>query len=231
MVAPVSAPLSQGILLVEGLNDQQAVLHMCGKHPPFLVEGQPNDANVILQEEATRSFKVRSEGDVDGVIQSIRGHLASRQYNSIGIIVDADTDLTKRWADIGTELQRQNIPLPKYPEPTGTIIQEGSGHLRNPRLGIWIMPDNGPTGELENFVEVMIPNEDPVWPLAQAYIDAIPEASRKFPTHKTTKAKVHAWLATRQNPRQIGVAIHHNDIETTGPLCQSFLEWLTNLFR
>ena len=230
MVTPVSTLPSQGLLLVEGRNDQQAVLHICDKHPYFHVGGEPDDASVALQDEPTRLFKVRSEGDVDRLINSIRGHIASRQHNSLGVIVDADTNSGKRWADIENTLNREKITLPENPEPGGTIIPEQSGHSRNPRIGIWVMPDNGQKGELEDFVAPMIPVEDPVWPLAQEYIDKIPEDSRKFPAHKTSKAKVHAWLAARQNPRQIGIAIHHEDLETSGPLCQSFLEWLTKLF-
>ena len=59
--------------------------------------------------------------------------------------------------------------LPDQPEPSGTIIE---GRLR---IGIWLMPDNRSTGELEDFVGSMIPSGDPVWPLSEAYIDGIPE--------------------------------------------------------
>ncbi len=93
------------------------------------------------------------------------------------------------------------------------------------------MPDNTSAGELEDFVAQMIPTEDPVWPLSKRYIEGIPKADRKFKEHKTRRAQIHAWLAAREDPRQIGLAIRTGDLNIDGSLCQKFTTWLTNLFR
>ena len=92
------------------------------------------------------------------------------------------------------------------------------------------MPDNSNPGELENFVERMIPAADSVWPLSQQFIAGIPSTDRKFAAGKTLRAQIHAWLATREDPRQMGLAIGARDLEIDGPLCQRFLAWLTCLF-
>ena len=92
------------------------------------------------------------------------------------------------------------------------------------------MPDNGAPGELEDFVRKMIPDSDPVWPKADAYIDDIPEP-RKFQSHKVEKAKVHAWMATRKKPGRMGAAIGAGDLDVRVASCQTFVSWVRELFR
>ena len=101
----------------------------------------------------------------------------------------------------------------------------------NPRIGVWIMPDNISDGELENFVAQMVPTGDPVWPRSEGYIASIPESEREFIEKKTTRAIVHAWLATREDPRQMGTAIRAGDLDIDSALCQRFLAWLQRLFE
>ena len=76
----------------------------------------------------------------------------------------------------------------------------------------------------------MMPDDDAIWPSSQSYINNISTPDRKFSPEKTDKAKLYAWLATRREPSRMGAAINANDLETNGPLCRSFLEWLTKLF-
>ena len=59
-----------------------------------------------------------------------------------------------------------------------------------PRVGIWLMPDNASTGELEDFVMQLIPEDDSVWPLSKQYIGEIPQADRKFREDKTRRAEL-----------------------------------------
>ena len=93
------------------------------------------------------------------------------------------------------------------------------------------MPDNQLAGELENFIEKMIPASDPVWPLSEAYIDGIPQAARKFADGKILRAKVHAWLAAREDPRPMGTSIRAGDLDINAPASTSFVNWLRRLFN
>lgn len=86
------------------------------------------------------------------------------------------------------------------------------------------------TGELEDFVMQMIPEGDPVWPLATRYIGEIPKADRKFQENKTRRAELYAWLAARENPKQMGSAIGSYDLNVDGIRCKNFLDWLKILF-
>ena len=95
---------------------------------------------------------------------------------------------------------------------------------------IWLWPDNGRPGELEDFVEAMIPQDDSVWPRSQAYIDDIPESVRRFRENKALKAKLYAWLATRKTPQRMGTG--HSSAGTGHPMGAryEFADWLRQLF-
>ena len=121
------------------------------------------------------------------------------------------------------------IQLPLNPDPNGTIIPEDPA-IGSPRIGVWVMPDNVSTGELEDFVRHMIPTGDPVWPRAEDYIDEIPADARRFDDDTITKNQIHAWLAARKFPGLIGVAIREGDLAVNNPLSQTFLRWLSRLF-
>ena len=92
------------------------------------------------------------------------------------------------------------------------------------------MPDNTSAGELEDFVAQMIPTEDPVWPLSLSYIEGIPEADRKFSEKKKLRAQLYAWLAAREDPRRMGLAIRAQDLKVDGDLSKKFVAWLNELF-
>ena len=93
-----------------------------------------------------------------------------------------------------------------------------------------MLPDNRTPGEIEDFVVTMIPQGDPVWPRAVQYIDGIPTRDRSFNLNKATKAKLHAWLATRRQPGRMGTAIGAGDLLASGPLATTFVGWLKALF-
>ena len=97
-------------------------------------------------------------------------------------------------------------------------------------MGVWLMPDNATSGSLEDFVARMIPDEDAVWPLAQDYVARIPEADREFSERHARRAEVHAWLATREEPRLMGRAIGTIDLDLEAAICEAFIGWLRSLF-
>lgn len=200
---------SNRVLLVEGDDDIHVVSH------------------IRYRSEATPEFQIIGKGGVSQLLDSIWLEVREPGREVLGIIVDGDTNLSSRWDAVKGRLRDEGFVLPNQPHPNGTIIHE-TGNL--PRVGIWLMPDNESAGELEDFVARMIPDDDPVWPLSQGYIDGIPTSDRKFTENKTQRAKVHAWLAAREDPRQMGQAIRAQDLEINGELCQKFVDWLRRLF-
>lgn len=158
------------------------------------------------------------------VIKSITNEIKVSGRSVVGFVLDANDDLDDRWASIRHHFGQASLDLPAKPRLSGTIVG------RVPRVGVWLMPDNKSPGELEDFVAQMIPDGDSVWPLAQQYIEDIPEPDRKFAATKTRRAEVYAWLATRKNPGPMGAAIGKHDLTTDGTVCREFSRWLRRLF-
>lgn len=208
MILPASDPSSR-ILLVEGQNDRHVIRHLCMRH------------------QSVPSFSILDKGGIEPLLDAIEAEITDvENRQAIGILVDANDDPAARWHAIASRLSEEGIAVSRVRDPAGTIIDT----VNKPRVGIWLMPDNTSAGELEDFVAQMIPGEDPVWPLSQQYIEGIPAADRKFAAHKTLRAQIHAWLAAREDPRQMGLAIGTGDLDIDGPLCQKFVAWLMNLF-
>ena len=194
------------VLLVEGYDDVSVVRNLCRS-----ISGMP-------------SFQIIHKGGWDELRKSIRGEVVTEGRTAVGIVADANDSLDGRWQAIVNRLKDAGITAPARPTPCGTIISS------MPRIGIWVVPDNNSEGDLEDFVAGMIPSTDQVWPLSENYIDGIPKEHRKFREGKIVRAKVHAWLAARSRPRQMGTAIAARDLDAGVPQAQAFLEWLRTLF-
>lgn len=201
-------------------------------HPRVLLVEGPDDKNVVIQLSARGSlehnFHIIEKGGKDPLLDSIEVEVVVPGRTVLGILLDADDDLESRWRAVAARLRQEEHlelgDLPDRPEPSGTIVE---GRLR---VGIWLMPDNRTGGELEDFVAGMIPADDPVWPRAEDYIDGIPALARKFAGRKTQRAKVHSWLAAREEPRLMGIAIKTGDLDAGVPNSTAFVNWLRRLF-
>ena len=195
------------VLLVEGHNDMHVVAHLWGQ-----------------RYNTGPDFRISVKDGIDELLQSIRGEILNDERTAVGILVDADDCLMSRWQAVTDKLKTADITPPPNPISLGTIIES------NPRVGVWLMPDNQSPGELEDFIKAMIPPYDPVWPLSESYIDGIPQEDRKFTSGKTLRAKVNAWLATREAPRPIGTAIRAGDLDVNAQISSNFVNWLQQLF-
>lgn len=205
---------SDRVLLVEGENDLHVFLHLWGR----LVE----DESLGSRPE----FCIEDKGGIDPLVASIANEVRAPDRRAVGIVVDADQDPLDRWEAVADQLREVGFTVPEEPVPGGTCIPES---MFLPRIGIWLMPDNESPGELEDFVRKMLPDDDPVWPSSEDYIDGIREEHRKF-RRKVLRAKVHAWLATREQPGRMGAAIKGGDLKVDGALAGSFGNWLRRLF-
>lgn len=198
--------------------------------PPkvFLVEG-PDDKHVVLHlwkrlRQSEPPFNIVDKGNIDELLKAIEPEIRVPDRAAVGIVVDANNDPNARWAAISHRLREAGIV------PSAALSFDGTITGGTPRIGVWLMPDNQSTGEIEDFVQRMIPHDDPAWPLAQQYIRDIPEEARKFRATKASRAELHAWLATREEPGFMGSAIGRGDLKTDGPLCTEFAEWIERLF-
>ena len=160
-----AASPSACLLIVEGDDDEHVAAHLA----------RANSAMPFFRTRVTRGFP--------GLLAAIGPEIKSPGRLALGMMVDANEDPRGRWRSLRGRLGEEGVTLPDAPERNGTIVEAG------PRIGIWMMPDNQSSGELEDFIEKLIPPDDPVWKMACQFIDAIPDSERKFPGHKQTKAK------------------------------------------
>lgn len=228
MVRPIPpSSESDRVLLVEGQDDKHVVRQICLRHSFFSVEGQYDKEQIVLDAPSAPPFIIRDKEGVDKVLESIGPEIKAPGRQAVGILVDANDNVKGRWNAIIDRLRKAGMTqqLPSSPYSSGTVLPS------EPRIGIWLMPNNSSRGELEDFIVRMIPDDDAVWPLSQRYIDEIPETERKFKKKKIRRAQIHAWLAAREDPRRMGVAIGAKDLEVDGVLCQRFIAWLTELFK
>ena len=200
---------SECVLLVEGPDDEHVVRQLCRRYeeiPEFSVEVTGNDANLL---------------DAIGPALIVPGR------RSVGVLADADDDLQSRWNELSFRFAEEGITTPDVPDSGGIIMETEPGF----HIGIWVMPDNTSTGETEDFIQRMIPAGDPVWPMAQSYVDGIPPDHRRFRPGKLLRAQVYAWLATREIPGRMGAAIGAGDLNSEEENCAKFASWLRELFR
>lgn len=204
-----SAP--RRLLLVEGRDDRHVVHHIRE-----------------LQVPRIPPFEIVEKGGVDSLVRSISVEARVRGRTALGIMVDADTDPLARWASIAGQLHSAGVDLPPSMNPDGTIIPSVDGTGLGVTVGVWVMPDNNAQGEIEDFVTGLIPEKDPVWPLAEDYIRRIPVDHRP---NDTTKARLHAWLAARpERPLPMGLAIRARELPLKG-VADRFASWLRHLFH
>ena len=195
----------------------------------LLVEG-PDDKHVVRQlcrSQSVPHFSIKVAGTVETLLSTVGAEILAPGRKCVGILIDADDDPRRRWEELVDLLSEEDIRIPGHPNPLGTIVNTAEG----PPIGIWVMPDNGSSGELEDFVQKMIPAGDPVWPRSQRYVNHIPVQHQRFRPGKLLRAQMYAWLATREIPGRMGAAIGAGDLNIDIEICKNFMEWLRRLFR
>jgi hypothetical protein len=203
---------STRVLLVEGRDDREVVFQICNYH-------SVNNRDL---------FEVESKNGYE----SLRDDLKVRPLTGltiIGAIVDADVDPHERWDSLRGALREVGYRnVPQEPFERGTIIP-GIGPL--PSVGIWLMPNNRLAGILEDFLALLIGQNDVLLEKAESCIDSIPEEHRKFRQNYRSKALIHTWLAWQEEPgTPLGLAITKHYLNGDHAIITQFLEWLTRLF-
>ena len=208
-------------LLVEGKNDRHVIWALCQKYrvpETFSVEIVVND-----------DFKSRETQGVEELIKSLPVKLAEENLQTLGIVVDADLDITARWQAVTNKLRDfgyQNIP--KAPVENGWIDTQPE----LPKIGVWVMPDNKLPGMLEDFVAYLIPSEDKLREKAAAILDEIETEQLNFYSliHRQ-KAFIHTWLAWQAKPGMpMGQAITAKALSGDRAIAGIFISWLNKLF-
>ncbi len=170
---------------------------------------------------------------IDDLLEAFPLYLRSNEVKRLGIVVDADIDISPRWQSIRNILIANGYKnAPKSPSPEGAIIELADRSLVSvPKVGVWIMPDNKLPGMLENFVSFLGATTDPLWNIADECLKHIPEEHRRFKESQQIKARLHTWLAWQKKPgTPLGQAITAKFLDADAPHARQLIQWIRRLF-
>jgi hypothetical protein len=205
------------VLLVEGKNDKEFIYHLsnCAAIPrgSFHIP----DADVEIS-------------GVDSLLASLPGEIVASDLQRLGILLDADHDISARWTSVRDRLEAIGYTaLPTTPVPDGMIHRELGQRVT---VGVWLMPDNVMPGAIENFAASLVPSEDTLWNLALSAISQIPARERRFRPSYEAKAQVHTWLAWQEEPgTPLGLALTRQYLNVGALPAVRFVAWLKRLFE
>lgn len=200
-------------LLVEGRDDLASIAGLMARH------GYDWD-----KASTTRPYIVDCKG-VDNVLEELEIALESPAYTRLGVVLDADLDLDRRWD--GLRGRCHGFDLPPSPPAEGFV---GQGGQPSKRLGLWLMPDNRGAGTLEDLLVTLIPADDPCWALAaRCAEEARQQGCADSPT--PLKHPLHTWLAWQREPGQpFGTALTARVLGHDSPQALAFVAWFQRLF-
>lgn len=203
-------------LLVEGKDDQHVIWALCQE------QNIPETFDVIdcnSVENAMKQFQFRLEK-------------SSNTTRRLAIIVDADTDIHRRWESIRTIIDHTgNYQVPDTLPEEGLILYPKDETAMI--IGVWIMPDNQLGGMLEDFIAALTSDNDPLVVKAEQIVNELEAAQlSKYKLVHKSKAKIHTWLAWQETPgTPMGLAITKHYLSTETPICQRFVFWINRLFN
>jgi hypothetical protein len=201
----------------------------------LLVEG-PDDEHVVKNFLGRRQLvsldEIKAQGGVNELLDALPVRLKQSDIGTLGILVDADSNLAARWQSIKQRLTRAGYQgLPDEPQDGGTIAQPPNGTLL-PRVGIWLMPNNLTAGILESFLRCLVPsNGQLLLGHAERSLETIPVEIRLFSDLQRPKALIHTWLAWQHEPgRPLGQAITARILDTENETADSLASWFRRLY-
>lgn len=210
--------MKKGQLVVEGLDDKHVVWAFCKKF------------------NLPETFEVVDTEGYDNLRDGLDERILSGSFEKLGIIVDADSDISSRWQSLSDVLKAFDYILPDAPQPNGTILNHPDSHTFYPlQIGIWLMPNNQMAGMLEDFLGKIIETDSTLLPIAKESLEKIkleiPESLR-FNNSHYSKALIHTFLAWKEPPgKPFGQAINANFFNEETELLAQFLNWLRLLFE
>lgn len=198
-------------LLVEGNDDQHVIWALCE------------------QFKINETFDVIDCEGIEKLFEQIPVRLKQSNIDTIGIIIDADSDLQLRWNNLKQLLNAQGIVLPEVLPESGLIISE----LGRISIGIWIMPNNNLNGMLEDFINFLVPPEDTLFPIINENLNEIERKQlNKYKLIHKSKAIIHSWLSVQEDPgTPMGLSITKRYLTTDDNTCKKLIDWLSDLYK
>jgi hypothetical protein len=197
-------------LLLEGNDDQHVIWALCER---FKIK---------------ESFDIIDCEGVDNLNLQIPIRFKQSGVKTIGIIVDADSDILGRYNSLKSILETEQFTLPNEIPENGLILKRNSI-----KIGIWLMPNNNLNGMLEDFIAFLVPKNDILLPLVNSTLSDLEKNKQNLYSlsHKS-KAIIHTWLSWQEDPgTPMGLGITKRYLSTEIENCTKLISWLKNLFN
>lgn len=198
-------------LLVEGNDDQHVIWSLCERF------------------NIPETFDVINCDGINHIFEQIPVRFKQYGIETVGIIIDADTDIKKRWNSISSILSAQGYSVPINLPSNGLIIENNN----NIKVGVWIMPNNYINGMLEDFISFLVPEDDKLLPIIhETLLDVEEQGLNLYSMNHKSKAIIHSWLALQEEPgTPLGLGITKRYLSTEQKICLKLINWLIALFK
>lgn len=202
----------------------------------LLVEG-PDDLFVIARLRELNKLEdnvfIKSCGSVEKAIELFRVLIDKQTASNriLGLIVDADLNITGRWQRISQIL----VESGKYAVPE-TLPNEGLILCPNDpddvKIGVWVMPDNQLNGMLEDFLAKLAVNDKYLLDEVDSALEIVENKHiNKYKEIHKSKARIHTFLAWQEEPGvTMGSAIAKSYLRADSEQAIIFVNWLKTLF-
>jgi hypothetical protein len=138
---------------------------------------------------------------------------------SLAITRDADADAGAAFTSAGAALANVGLSVPS---------SHGLFAGANPRVGVWILPDGGTPGMLEDLCMASV-QTDLAFPCVDEYFQCVLRRASRQPNNPA-KARLHAWLASQLEPdKRLGEAAEKGYWPWDAPAFQPLIRFLQSL--
>lgn len=200
------------LLLTEGDSDCHVIVSLCSYYK--------------LEAELFGFFSCGNDDQVLKKANALLNLDGENKKEVIGIVLDADRDLSACWQRVKDKFSRYQYTFPDRPTEGGTILEADL----LPKLGVWLMPNNIDVGMLEDFCLQLVDLNKVT--LVEENIQLAKEKNiTSFKEVHSSKALIHTYLAWQDEPgKPLGQAITAKILEPDHLIAKEFKNWLIKLF-
>jgi hypothetical protein len=215
-------------LFVEGSDDQFTIVELIKKH---VLNWELPKKQYLVEVFNARGIDILL--NTSGSNDYMGPKFKQSHIETIGIVVDADTDPIQRYRALRAVCSPYCPDLPEKLDPSGLIHDVKSDETSATRLGIWIMPDNVSAGAMEDFLHALVPETSQnLW---QHAINSTSEArsahEAKFTDPHVPKAELYCWLAWAESPgNSPGLAFKQSTLDAKCEASFPFVTWFCKLY-